>query len=134
MALVEEPSHVPLSTKLGVTEGSTMALLHAPRDFAWTPPAGVRITRRARSHADVVLAFFTKRSMLEREIDALSRLVFPAGSLWVAWPKRVSGVATDLTDHVARDVALPLGLVDNKVCAVDQTWTGLRFVWRRSRR
>jgi hypothetical protein len=131
---MENPSTVPLNTKLGVTEGVSVALLHAPSDFVWSPPPGVRLMRQARGHPDVVLAFFTKRSMLERQIEALSRLIFPDGSLWVAWPKRASGVATDLTDHVARDVALPLGLVDNKVCAVDQTWTGLRFVWRRTRR
>jgi hypothetical protein len=94
----------------------------------------VRITRRAHGHVNVVLAFFTRRSMFERQVEVLSQLVFPDGSLWISWPKRASGVATDLTDHVARDVALPLGLVDNKVCAIDGTWTALRFVWRRSMR
>jgi hypothetical protein len=64
----------------------------------------------------------------------VSRLVAPGSSLWVSWPKRASGVVTDVNDHVARDVLLPLGLVDNKVCAIDETWTALRFVWRRSGR
>jgi len=131
---MESRSGVSLSTKLGVSQGISMALLHAPDDFAWSPPLGVRLTRRARGHADVVLAFFTKRSMLERQIDALGRLIVPDGSLWIAWPKRASGTATDLADNAARDVALPLGLVDNKVCAIDHTWTALRFVWRLSRR
>ena len=131
---MENPIGVPLTVKLGVTEGSSLALLHAPPEFRWSPPPGVRLTHRARGHADVVLAFFTRRSMLERQIDALSRLIVPDSSLWVAWPKRSSGVVTDVTDHVARDAALPLGLVDNKVCAFDETWTALRFVWRRSRR
>jgi hypothetical protein len=131
---MERPTNVPLATKLGVTERTGVALLHAPTDFTWMPPAGVRMTRRARGRVDVVLAFFTRRARLDQEVDALGQLVFPDGSLWVAWPKRASGVATDLTDHVARELALPLGLVDNKVCAVDQTWTALRFVWRKERR
>jgi hypothetical protein len=132
---MERPTNVSLATKLGVTEDAAVALLHAPADFEWTLPAGVQITRRrALAHADVALAFFTRRAQLEREVEPLSELVFPDGSLWVAWPKRTSGVSTDLTDHVARELALPLGLVDNKVCALDQTWTALRFVWRRERR
>ena len=61
-------------------------------------------------------------------------MVFPAGGLWIAWPKKASGVATDISDHVVRDVALPLNLVDNKVCALDETWTALRLVWRRDAR
>jgi hypothetical protein len=131
---MEKPSSVPLSTKLGIAEGISVALLHAPSDFQWAPPPGVRLVRSARGRADLVLAFFTKRSMLERQIDSLAQLIVPAGSLWLAWPKRSSGVVTDLTDHAMREVALPLGLVDNKVCAVDLTWTALRFVWRRSPR
>lgn len=125
---------MPLSAKLGVTEGVGLALLHATADFIWTPPVGVRVTRRARGHADVVLAFFTRSTQLEHEIEARGQCVLPDGSLWVAWPKRTSGVATDLTDHAARALALPIGLVDNKVCAIDQTWTALRFVWRRDQR
>jgi hypothetical protein len=131
---MENPTGAPLNVKLGVTEGSSLALLHAPTEFRWSPPQRVRLTHRARGHTDVVLAFFVRRAMLERQIDALGRLIVPDGSLWVSWPKRASGVATDLTDHVAREVALPLGLVDNKVCAINETWTALRFVWRRSAR
>jgi hypothetical protein len=131
---MESPTGVPLDVKLGVVEGSSLALLHEPPSLAWTPRPGVCVTRRARGHADVVVAFFTRRSKLEGQIDALGRLIAPDGSLWVAWPKRASGVSTDITDHVAREVALPRGLVDNKVCAIDATWTALRFVWRLSRR
>jgi hypothetical protein len=64
----------------------------------------------------------------------MEKMIFPDGGLWVAWPKRSSGVATDVTDHVVRALALERGLVDNKVCAIDETWTGLRLVWRRERR
>jgi hypothetical protein len=132
---MERPTNVPLATKLGIAEGAIVALLHAPEDFEWTLPAGARVTRRRTvDHRDVVLAFFMRRTQLEREVEALGQRVFPEGSLWVAWPKRTSGVTTDLTDHVTRELALPLGLVDNKVCAIDQTWTALRFVWRRERR
>lgn len=80
------------------------------------------------------MAFFTARGRLERRIGVLAKMIFPAGGLWIAWPKRTSGVATDVTDNDIRAVALPLGLVDNKVCAVDDTWSGLRVVWRRELR
>ena len=82
----------------------------------------------------MVVAFFTRRVEFERRFAALATMVFPTGGLWIAWPKRASGIETDMTDHVAREVGLPTGLVDNKVCAVDARWTGLRFVWRRQRR
>jgi hypothetical protein len=98
------------------------------------PPAGVTVRRQARGRADVVVAFFVKREELERRIGALSKMVYPAGGLWIAWPKRSSGVATTVNEDVVREVALPLGLVDNKVCAIDATWSGLRVVWRRERR
>ncbi|MGH9121357.1 MAG: hypothetical protein ACRDYC_05345 [Acidimicrobiales bacterium] len=82
----------------------------------------------------MVAAFFVSRSQLERRIHALAQMIYPAGGLWIAFPKRSSGVATTITDHVIREVALPLGLVDNKVCAIDATWTGIRLVWRLERR
>ncbi|MGA7835778.1 MAG: DUF3052 domain-containing protein [Acidimicrobiales bacterium] len=123
-----------LATKLGVRDGDVVALVRAPRDFSWRAPASARVTHRVSGHVDVVLAFFTKSAVLEDRIERLAHAIFPSGSLWIAWPKRASGVTTDMTDHAARALALPLGLVDNKVCAIDETWTGLRFVWRRSRR
>jgi hypothetical protein len=123
-----------LATKLGVSDGDVVALLRAPRGFSWKAPASVRVTRRIPGHADVVLAFFRSSADLEERIGRLAPVIFPSGSLWIAWPKRASGVTTDVTDHVARALALPIGLVDNKVCAIDETWTALRFVWRRSRR
>ena len=78
-----------------------------------------------------MIVFFTKHSAeLERRIAALSATLDPAGGLWIAWPKRASGVATDMTEDVAREVGLANGLVDNKVCAIDETWSGLRLVYR----
>jgi hypothetical protein len=84
--------------------------------------------------AQVVVLFVTERRAFEERLDALGHAVFPDRSLWIAWPKRSSGVATDMTDRFIREVALPLGLVDNKVCAIDATWSGLRLVWRRELR
>jgi hypothetical protein len=127
-------SETPLVTKLGIKEGTTLALVGAPVGVLAELPPRVRVKRQARGPADVVVAFFIRRVELERRFDALATMVFPSGGLWVAWPKRSSGIETDITDNVAREVGLPKGLVDNKVCAVDATWTGLRFVWRRRRR
>ncbi|MFL5422669.1 MAG: DUF3052 domain-containing protein, partial [Myxococcales bacterium] len=79
---------------------------------------------------DVIVAFFVKRADLERQLSALRRRMAPACGLWIAWPKKASGVATDVTENVVREIALPTGLVDNKVCAIDETWSGLRLVIR----
>lgn len=123
-------SGAALATKLGIREGSRFALVGAPPGVLPDLPPGVAMTRRAQGRADVVLAFFTSRKALEGRVARLAQMIFPAGGLWVAWPKRSSRLGTDITDHVVREIALPLGLVDNKVCAVDDTWTGLRVVWR----
>jgi hypothetical protein len=127
-------SGTPLPKKLGITEGSTLALIGAPPGLIDRLPPGVEVKHQARGSADVVVAFFTQRREFERRIDALAQMVFPAGGLWVAWPKRSSGIETTMHEDVVREVALPLGLVDNKVCAIDETWSGLRVVWRRERR
>jgi len=127
-------SGTPLPKKLGIAEGSTLALVAAPPGVIDGLPPGVTVRHQARGSADVVVAFFTQRAAFERRIDALAKMIFPSGGLWIAWPKRSSGVATTMDEGVVRAVALPLGLVDNKVCAIDETWTGLRVVWRRERR
>jgi hypothetical protein len=127
-------SGTPLAKKLGITEGSTVALIGEPSGVLTGLPSGVTVKRQARGKADVVVAFFTERRDFERRIDALGRMIFPAGGLWVAWPKRSSGRVTTMDENVVRGAALPLGLVDNKVCAIDDIWSGLRVVWRRERR
>ncbi len=127
-------SGTPLPKKLGIAEGSTLALVAAPPGVVDGLPPGVTVRHQARGSADVVVAFFTQRAAFDRRIDALAEMIFPSGGLWIAWPKRSSGVATTMDEGVVRAVALPLGLVDNKVCAIDETWTGLRVVWRRERR
>jgi hypothetical protein len=127
-------SGTPLPKKLGIGEGSTVALLGEPPGVLGDLPSGVTVKRQARGKADVVVSFFTDRRDFERRIDALGRMIFPSGGLWVAWPKRSSGVEGTMGEDVVRAVALPRGLVDNKVCAIDETWSGLRVVWRRERR
>jgi hypothetical protein len=127
-------SGTPLAQKLGIKEGSTLALLDEPSGTVAPLPAGVTVKRQARGSADVAVAFFTDRAALERRVGGLSKMIFPDGGLWVAWPKRSSGLPTTVDEHVVRAVALPLGLVDNKVCAIDSTWSGLRLVWRREQR
>lgn len=97
-------------------------------------PSSVKVRRRAQGRADVIVAFFSRSTVLARQIEAMGQMIFPSGSLWISWPKKSSGVSTDITDHAVRDIALPLGLVDNKVCAIDETWTAMRMVWRLTRR
>jgi hypothetical protein len=127
-------SGTPLPSKLGLREGMTLAVLQARPGVLAEMPSGVVVKHQARGRADVVVAFFVRRVELERRIGVLGTMVFPDGGLWIAWPKRGSGVETDVTDGVVREVALPRGLVDNKVCAIDETWSGLRVVWRRELR
>ena len=127
-------SGTPLAAKLGINPGATLALLDADPDVIIDLPPDVVLKGRVGGSADVVVLFATKASKLEHRMAAVEKMIFPSGSLWVAWPKRVSGVETDVTDHVVREIALPRGLVDNKVCAIDDTWTGLRLVWRVDRR
>lgn len=130
-------SGTPLARKLGVTEGSRLALLGAPEGFddQLAPlPDGVTVLRRLAVDLDVAVLFVTERRELERRFAAVAKAVFPAGGFWVAWPKRASKVPTDLTEDVLREVALPRGLVDNKVCAVTDVWSGLRLVWRKENR
>jgi hypothetical protein len=125
-------SGTPLASKLGIQPGCTVALIDAPEDFGdlLEPPEGVTMRTDLRATPDVILYFTTSAGKLNRRLPALRRALPPHGGLWIAWPKRRSGVPTDVTDDVLRELILPTGLVDNKVCAVDETWSGLRFVVR----
>jgi len=129
-------SGTPLATKLGIKEGMTVALIDAPPGLAATlaPAPGVRLRTSLRGSIDVIVCFARERVALGRRLPALHRALPPHGGLWIAWPKRSSGVATDVTENVLRELILPTGLVDNKVCAIDETWSGLRFVVRVSDR
>jgi hypothetical protein len=131
-------SGTPLPRKLGIKPGHRVALLGAPDGFEADTlgelPDGVDVVRRAGGEADVIVSFHTSRAELERRLPALRAMMEPAAGLWIAWPKRASKVPTDMTEDVVREIALPTGLVDNKVCAIDATWSGLRLVIRLSAR
>jgi hypothetical protein len=128
-------SGTPLARKLGIRPGDSLALLGAPDGFAIDDlPAGVDVRVRATSACDVIVSFHTRHSDLTRRFPVLMRALVVDGGLWVAWPKRASGVDTDITEDVVRELALPAGMVDNKVCAIDHTWSGLRLVLRKELR
>lgn len=120
-------SGTPLPQKLGIKEGSRVLLDGAPRGFELGAPFQ---TRKARTPYDVTILFAPDRARLQRRWAALHTATTTAGRLWVAWPKRSSGVATDLDENAVRDFGLKNGRVDVKVCAIDQTWSGLCFVVR----
>ena len=129
-------SGTPLPKKLGIREGDIVAVVGDPGHAAHliAPlPEGAALTAAERS-ADVIVFFTTDRAELAARIDAFGEAIFPDGACWVAWPKRASKLPTDVTEDVVREIALPLGLVDNKVCAIDETWSGLRLVWRKELR
>ncbi|MGH2869470.1 MAG: DUF3052 domain-containing protein [Solirubrobacteraceae bacterium] len=126
-------SGTPLPRKLGIKSGARLALVGAPTGFADTLgglPPGVVVRTRLRGGFDVIVAFFVARVELERRLPALRSALDQSGGLWLAWPKRTSGITTDLGEGVVRELGLETGLVDNKVCAIDPTWSGLRFVYR----
>ena len=126
----------PLWRKLGLKPGLRIALLDVP-DRYWTlcgfDPVALELAA-ARGRVDFAHAFARTRAQLARQLAALAKRLEPAGMLWISWPKKSAGVATDLGEDVLRELALPLGLVDVKVCAVDATWSGLKFVWRKTAR
>ncbi len=127
-------SGTPLPTKLGIRPGSRVLLTGAPEGFVEDtlgPLPGVELHRRAgRAPYDVVLVFAPDHRALAARFDPARRRLTTAGGLWVAWPKRSGALATDLDENVVREFGLATGLVDNKVCAIDATWSGLRFVVR----
>ncbi len=126
-------SGTPLPKKLGIREGSRVAVVSAPDGFTRVLgplPAGVDLRTDARGRCDVVVFFVTRRAELARRFPSFVRALHTDGGLWVSWPKKTSGVATDLGFDAVQQVGLHAGLVDNKVCAIDGTWSGLRFVRR----
>jgi hypothetical protein len=130
-------SATPLVRKLGIKPGFRVAWPAAPEGFdalLGELPGGVAVRRALGGRLDLVVCFVTARAQLERRLPTLRRAIEPDGTLWVAWPKRASGVATDMTEGVVREVALPTGLVDVKVCAIDATWSGLKLVVRKELR
>ncbi len=126
-------SGTPLAKKLGMKDGSRVAFPGAPAGFLGLLgelPPGVTVKSRANGPLDVIVFFTKRRAELVRRLPALRRAMDPAAGLWIAWPKRSSSVETDMTEDVARELGLANRLVDNKVCAIDETWSGLRLVIR----
>ncbi|HEX6764332.1 MAG TPA: hypothetical protein VF103_02615 [Polyangiaceae bacterium] len=128
-------SGTPLVQKLGIKPEHRIALVGAPNGFDRTLgklPETVRVERKLATKArhDVIVCFVTEKTTLKKQLPRLIAALEENGGLWVAWPKKASGVATDMTEDRVRELALPKGLVDNKVCAIDDTWSGLRCVIR----
>lgn len=131
-------SGTPLVKKLGVRPGMKVAIVGAPEGFAdgtlGELPAGVAVASRLGGSKDMVIFFTTERAELSSNLGALREAIAPDGMVWVAWPKKAAKVPTDMTEDVVREVALPTGLVDVKVCAIDATWSGLKLVIRKELR
>jgi hypothetical protein len=126
-------SGTPLIRKLGIRAGDTIALVHAPDDYLellGPLPEGVRLLARPAKDVRFIHLFARDRAVLSSELGRAKTALATDGMLWVSWPKKSSGVATDLTENVVRAAALAAGLVDVKVCAVDETWSGLKLVYR----
>lgn len=134
--MTEGYSGKPLAAKLGIKPGHAVVLDHAPAGFAIEGlPSGARLlTRAGRAEYDVIVAFCPDRARLAARLPVLLGKTSTAGMIWVAWPKRASGVPTDLDENGVRELALPLGVVDVKVCAIDATWSGLKLVRRLANR
>jgi len=130
-------SGIPLPKKLGIVAGSRIFLSDAPKnylDLVAPLPEGVRVVRKIDGETDIVHIFSTERARLKSALrDSLGKLR-QDGSIWVSWPKKSSKVPTDITEDTIREVALPMGLVDIKVCAVDEVWSGLKLVLRKKNR
>lgn len=130
-------SGTPLARKLGIAEGTIVCALGAPREYrAWLAPLpeGVTFARAASAKTDVAHVFTTSRTELAKQVKALRGALRPDAALWVSWPKKASKVPTDVTEDVVRALALPLGWVDVKVCAVSEVWSGLKLVVRKELR
>jgi hypothetical protein len=130
-------SGTPLPQKLGIKPSLTVVTINAPTNYRrllGTIPEGVTFSDRLKPDSSFVHVFIQKRSELEKRLSALREKIADTGTVWISWPKRSSGVPTDVTEDVVRAVALPLGFVDVKVCAIDETWSGLKLMVRRTNR
>jgi hypothetical protein len=130
-------SGTPLARKLGIQEGGRVFAAEAPRDYlemVAPAPEGVQIVPRIDENTDIIHVFSIDREALTEALRAALKTMRPDATIWVSWPKQSSKVPTDITEDVIRDVALPMGLVDVKVCAVDDVWSGLKLVIRKENR
>ena len=123
----------PLATKLGIKPGMSLIILSAPKGYEavlGALPLRVRISTRSRTGAEWVQLFSDRRARLERRMPLLVKSLSSAGALWICWPKATSGVGTDLNEDRVREIGLRAGVVDVKICSVDETWSALKFVRR----
>ena len=130
-------SETPLPQKLGIKPGMIVVAIDPPENYRkllGPIPSGVNFATRSVGNTRFVHFFATRRSELAKQLPILRKKIADDATIWVSWPKKSSGVATDITEDVIRAVALPLGLVDIKVCAVDETWSGLKLMIRRENR
>ena len=129
-------SGTPLWKKLGYTAGGSAYVKGEPSNYIslLTLPADVVVTwlPRAKSDMEFVHLFATSASQLKSKLESVRKRIVPGGVIWVSWPKKSSGVTSNITEDTIRDLALPMGLVDVKVCAVDEVWSGLKLVIRRT--
>ena len=128
-------SGTPLVQKLGIKPAFRIKTKNAPKDYSRLVaplPAGAKISTTFRDDVDLWHLFTRSKSELAKQIPACMKEIRTGGMIWVSWPKKTSGVPSDVTEDTVREVALPLGLVDIKVCAVDEVWSGLKLVRRRS--
>jgi hypothetical protein len=126
-------SGTPLVKKLGIKEGLRLAFINAPENFEdelCALPPGIAVDRQGRRGADFIILFVKTEGDLEKRLPKLAARLSPSGMFWVAWPKKASGVPTDLSFNVVQNLGLEAGLVDIKICAIDETWSGLKFVYR----
>ena len=127
-------SGTPLARKLGIVEGCRVVTRHAPDHYArlLAPiPANVVFGTRAAQTADIIHVFVVEQAVLKAELAALRTTIRPDATVWVSWPKKASKVPTDITEDTIREIGLPLGFVDVKVCAIDEVWSGLKLVVRK---
>jgi hypothetical protein len=130
-------SGTPLAKKIGIKAGHSVAILHEAPEFRGLLadlPDDVDLDAGLTDQPDVTVAFYTEAEVLDAELGRLADAAFPDRMIWIAWPKRTSGVETDLTGDVVRRTVLATDLVDVKVCAISETWSGLKVVWRTSAR
>ena len=130
-------SGTPLARKLGIVAGGRVVVVHAPdgyRDWLAPLPEGVRFEAEVSTATDVVHVFVERRAELEIQLDSLRTRIAPAAAVWISWPKKAAKVPTDITEDTIRELALPIGFVDVKVCAVSEVWSGLKLVIRKELR
>jgi hypothetical protein len=130
-------SGTPLAQKLGIKEGSTVAVVDEPKGFRVLLtglPDDVTFRSQLRGRLDIVVTFFVERRRFEQRLPTVIRAMERDGCWWVCWPKKASRVPTDMTEDIVREVVLPVGLVDVKVAAIDHVWSGLKVMWRKSMR